>query len=319
MIAIVSCFYNSAARLDAYCRGLEALDTRGLEVEYIFIDNNSADNTYEKLSAWSSQRPIKASLVREPQPGLMYARSTGVAQASGDLVVFFDDDNIPQPDYLQAAAQLAARYPQAVVFSGNAVLPGHYSLPPGLREEDLGILVIRRLSGELEHYQRTINDKHGPVGAGMVCRREDLAIACREWRQGNKTITGRCGEKLSSGEDDWLVHFLLRNGRTALFSDKLELEHRVDPLRLQPAYLARLALAMGLEREELIRTIQKLRPEVRIEPRDRPCLLYQALFRLPAAVLRYYWKPGGGQAVIVCQKLGYLYALVLRRFKQIFP
>ena len=43
--------------------------------------------------------------------GLTYARLRGIKEASGDLLVFVDDDNVLDPDYLETVQRVAEEKP----------------------------------------------------------------------------------------------------------------------------------------------------------------------------------------------------------------
>jgi glucosyl-dolichyl phosphate glucuronosyltransferase len=72
------------------------------------------------VTAAARQLPVR--LLIEPTTGKNRALNRALPEARGDLLVFTDDDVIPDPDWLVALTQGAARWPQAAVFGGR-ILP----------------------------------------------------------------------------------------------------------------------------------------------------------------------------------------------------
>lgn len=65
-----------------------------------------------------SGRGPKISVVRSPGGGLNAARNAGLGVATGELLVFVDDDVIAPAGWLQALADGSQRYPDAGCFAG---------------------------------------------------------------------------------------------------------------------------------------------------------------------------------------------------------
>src|ERR1700756_1490245 len=95
--------------LDAYCALLAPPGGWRLLV----IDNGSTDAGPEILAAYAERLPI--SVLREPCRGKNAALNAGLRQvlndAGVDLLVFSDDDAMPEPDWLLRLAECAARQP----------------------------------------------------------------------------------------------------------------------------------------------------------------------------------------------------------------
>jgi glycogen(starch) synthase len=64
--------------------------------EVIVVNGPSTDGTAEVLEQWKDM--IKIGYC--PEPNLSMSRNIGIAMASGDVVVFIDDDAIPEPEWL---------------------------------------------------------------------------------------------------------------------------------------------------------------------------------------------------------------------------
>src|SRR5690348_1101571 len=98
-LSVITCAHNS--RDDYLMRVTNALNNQTLDKaswEYLLIDNASAERLAEKIDL--SWHP-KARLVREEKLGLTPARLRGIREATGEMLVFVDDDNVLDPDYLK--------------------------------------------------------------------------------------------------------------------------------------------------------------------------------------------------------------------------
>ena len=82
-----------------------------LEVEVIFVNNNSDADTVEYVKAFAEElrqsKGIVAKVIDEPRPGACAARNKGLDAATGHYVYFFDSDDELSPDFFEQAYSLA--------------------------------------------------------------------------------------------------------------------------------------------------------------------------------------------------------------------
>ena len=150
-------------------------------------------------------------VVFEPQLGLTHARLAGFSAAQADILVLVDDDNVLDPDYLEAALRFAAQHPQIGTFGGKS-LP-EFETPPPVWFEHAGVSLGCRDRGDTAELfvpvpgtPPTAYPEMSPIGAGMVLRRA-VADTYRRTLTGRTgaTITDRRGDQLSSAGDCDLV------------------------------------------------------------------------------------------------------------------
>jgi glycosyltransferase involved in cell wall biosynthesis len=85
------------------------------QFEAIVVDNGSRDATAELVRGRATSAPFALSLVSVPRPNRGAARNAGIAAATGEIVVFVDDDVWLPPEFLAAHARAhAGIFPQAV-------------------------------------------------------------------------------------------------------------------------------------------------------------------------------------------------------------
>jgi len=82
---------NRSALLQRTLQGLSQ-QSRKID-EIIVIDNGPTRDTEQVVSASAAR------YVAEPQRGYANARNRGLAEASGDVIYFLDDDCVPDPDW----------------------------------------------------------------------------------------------------------------------------------------------------------------------------------------------------------------------------
>jgi glycosyltransferase involved in cell wall biosynthesis len=98
--------FNGAARLPRVLAALVAQTAPNGSFEVVVVDNASTDATAavardDVAVAQLGARGIEVRVIAEPRQGLTYARIAGVAAARSDAVCFLDDDNLPDPDYIE--------------------------------------------------------------------------------------------------------------------------------------------------------------------------------------------------------------------------
>lgn len=311
-LTLITCFHDSRARLPDYLRALRALDVQGVALEVVWVDNASRDDTATLLEAEAARSPWPVKVLREPQPGLMFARCAGIAAASGEWVLFLDDDNEPRADYLPQLARLIDAYPDASFYSGNSVPPAEYALAEEWIQA-AAYVALRRLSGEFAFELTGVSHPAGPWGAGLFGRRAELVEACRAWKTGDCRIAGRTGAGLSGGEDHWMIHHVCRQRPRCVFSDRLELVHRLDRRRLDPRHLARVAFQLGADTPDHFDAFRALRPELPVSYPTGWRVLKFWVGQLPRTAWDFWRRGGAGRLLWFCQVLGLAFALAVRR------
>lgn len=101
-------------RRDAVAEVLGHLDKLPAVDEVLVVDNGSEDDTAELVSSWGG----KVRLVDAGGNAGIAGRNLGAREATGDLVVFLDDDSYPLPGAVEALTALFDRVPRLAVAGG---------------------------------------------------------------------------------------------------------------------------------------------------------------------------------------------------------
>lgn len=122
------CTYNRAALLE---RVLDAcFEQSAGNYEVVLVDDGSTDATPAVIERARSRATCPFTVVSQANAGLARARNAGIARASGERIIFIDDDVLPVPSFVQEHLRSHARQPLAIV-RGAAINTGSFDdLPP---------------------------------------------------------------------------------------------------------------------------------------------------------------------------------------------
>ena len=116
-LSVVVCTRDRAGPLDRFL-GRVAAQRRAAD-EVVVVDNGSRDATASVAERWRDRLPIR--YVHHAPPGVPGARNAGAAAASGDVVVYADDDTEPDADWLAAIEEPFLRDPHVGVVGGEVL------------------------------------------------------------------------------------------------------------------------------------------------------------------------------------------------------
>jgi len=89
-VTVIVCTRNRARDLDAGLRSLQRLGEEATEL--VVVDNAPADERTREVVETLAHEDERFRYVREPRPGLSRARNRGLAEATGEVVAYTDDD-----------------------------------------------------------------------------------------------------------------------------------------------------------------------------------------------------------------------------------
>lgn len=223
---------------------LEALNKQSLPpdtYEVLVVDNNSQDNTKETIQRCIQRYPgLHLRYLFEKRQGLNFARNLGVQQALADVLVFLDDDAIPETDWLQAlldayrdtktgcvGGKITPDFPQNIRLPRwlSPVFNGYFSgFDPGGSQD-------RELTG----------NAYFPYGANISFKKEAIVAAGFF----NPKLD-RCGGNLIAGGETEMCLKIHRMGWKIFYSPRAVVHHLISPNRLTRRYFLDHAKGEGI-------------------------------------------------------------------------
>ncbi len=233
--SVIICSHNP--RMDYLARVLQALKEQDLsrsEWELLLIDNASRIPLTGTCDlSWHPH----ARCVEETEVGLTSARLRGIGEAQGEILVFVDDDNVLERDYLVECARISEKCPYLGAWGGQEFHEFEGGEPEEQWKRDFWM--PPKLQREIwsNNYDRTA----APAGAGMCVRRivarqyADLAAA-----DPVRSKLGRKGSGLNSSEDIDMAFTACDMGLGIGRFLSLRLVHLISRRRFTDDYLFRL-------------------------------------------------------------------------------
>ena len=227
-------------------RTLDSLDLQTITTdnfELIVVDNNSSPPL--SFAVLQSERKMRVRLISEPAVGLSRARCAGIAAASGQLLVFVDDDNFLAADYLERSIEISQKESRIGLFGGVSTV--EYEKPiPKWKKGVLPYLGIRNYGPDPITAFADYWGEWEPIGAGMVARREVAEKFVEMYQSSTDAqLLGRRGTSLFSGEDSLFARAAHAIGYACSYQPALKLVHYMKSSRMQVGYLARLMAGHG--------------------------------------------------------------------------
>src|SRR5690606_12868236 len=229
-------------RKEFLVRVLEALKAQTLDTKYwelLIIDNCSTTPVSEFIDIpWHPN----VRYIREETLGSAHARIRGINESKNELILFVDDDNCLNHDYLEIAKRTMDNNPMLGALGAGKILPEYEEEPS---PEVLDYVVNLALRDETRsYYSNEINyTKATPYSAGGIIRKHIALDYVHSFRERKfASILGRTGSSmLLSGEDvDMALHACDKQYLVGVIPE-LKITHLIPKSRLAAEYLARIA------------------------------------------------------------------------------
>jgi len=291
-LSVILCTHNP--RADFLRRTVDSLQAQTMPAdrwEFLVIDNGSREPLEGRIDL--SWHP-RARVVREEKLGLTVARLRGISEARADLLIFVDDDNVLNPDYLAVAARFGTEHPFLGAWGGASI--GEFETPPpSWARPYLCYLAIREVPRTT--WSNEYRYDLAPIGAGLCIRLTVAATYSNLLATDSKRqALGRQGTSLVSGEDSDMAFVALASGFGIGLCAELSLRHLMPAGRLELVYLERLLEGIGFSSVIVFafHGVNAARSTKRSRV-DR-CLLAYRLWRQPVAVRRLEAARARGEA-----------------------
>jgi glycosyltransferase involved in cell wall biosynthesis len=109
------CTYNRAHLLGRVLDACFEQTVADDEYEVVLVNDGSRDETPAVIAAARERATCRFVVVDQENAGLARGRNVGIARASGERIIFIDDDVLPTPVFVEEHLRSHARYPSRVV------------------------------------------------------------------------------------------------------------------------------------------------------------------------------------------------------------
>lgn len=226
-LSVVICTYNRAAMLRRALLTTVQQETAGFTYEVVVVDDGSTDNTRAVVEELAADVPVRY-VLEESRAGVATARNRGLKEARGRWIVFFDDDQLADPDWLVNLVAIAREH-DAKVVGGALKLDLTGEALAALGPITRGILGANAFPSE----PVILRGKFLPSTGNLLLARELF------------DAIGIFDPRMSSGEDADLMNRARAAGFDLWTAPKAVVAHIVPPYRLEMRYLRWVSLRWG--------------------------------------------------------------------------
>ncbi len=239
MISLIICTYNRDKYIYDVLKSLAENDFPTEKYEIVLINNNSTDKTELECTRFKTDfSKINFRYFIETNQGISYARNRGVAESSGEIICFIDDDETVKPDYLQVIYDFFNNYPDAAL-CGGPVEPVYEAEKPSW----LSYFTLRLITGYYNKGNRIkiVSGKDYP-GTGHASLRKDLFNKYGLFN----TDLGRKGSDLLGAEDKDFFLRVIEAGEKCYYLPEAIIYHHIPAEKLTEEFFNRLTYSIGV-------------------------------------------------------------------------
>lgn len=199
-ISIVLPTYNRLSQLQQVLDGLATQGYPLTNLEVVIVSDGSTDGTNAFLQSYTG--PLQVRPFVQANGGAAAARNLGIQMAQGELVIFLDDDVVPEPQLVAEHVTSHQQQPNDVVVLGPMLTPPDFVLKPWVRWE-----------------QAMLYKQYADMRAGC------WAPTARQFYTGNASVArrhlltvGGFDTTFRRAEDVELAYRLVKEGLTFIFN-----------------------------------------------------------------------------------------------------
>ena len=237
-VSVIIATFNRAKVLRETLEHLARVDTAGLDVDFIVVDNGSTDETASVLETAPSSLRLRTFF--DDRPGRGHAIN-GVFdnERLGELVVLTDDDVTPDTQWLHEIVAASERWPDHSVFGGRITIDWPDGGMPAWAEAKW-VRCFGFALHDLDQDEGEYSATGYPFGPCYWVRRSVLEAGVRF----DAAIGPRPSNRVMGGETAFLIA-ARRVGFTPVYVPSAHVLHRVQPDALDFNAMQRRAVRFG--------------------------------------------------------------------------
>ena len=199
-VSVIVPTYNRIERLRRVLAGLTHQSYPLNDFEVIVVSDGSSDGTDDYLQATTT--PLCLTVVTQPNQGVASARNHGLERATGELVLFIDDDVVPAPQLIAEHVRVHSDQNDDVVVLGPMLTPTDFTMSPWVHWEQAMLA---------KQYSAMISGKWEPTARQFYTGNTSLA-------RRHLLATGGFDENFRRAEDVELAYRLAQMGLRFIFN-----------------------------------------------------------------------------------------------------
>ena len=238
-LSLVIATYNRAEQLMITLDSVAAQQCSCGEWECVVVDNNSSDNTRERVERFTAEHPeLNLRYIFEQRQGLSHARNAGIAASVGDIIAFIDDDERIVEEFVEAYITLFDSYPDAMAAGGKIIADYPTGRPRWMSHyPELPIANPMDFGEEVKPFPKS----RIPGGGNMAMRRTVFATIGMF-----DTSLGRTGKRLIGGEESDLFERMAKFSMRCYYVPRAVMYHIIPEEKLTAEYFDRLTYNIGV-------------------------------------------------------------------------
>jgi glycosyltransferase involved in cell wall biosynthesis len=247
-VTVAICTWNRARLLDQTLAAMHRLIIPdSVEWELLVVNNNCSDQTDEVIAAHAGALPIRR--LFEPTAGKSHAANRAIDEASGDLILWTDDDVLVDEGWLAALIAAARRHPDAGGFGGP--IDPWFPVPPDPALVAAFPALERGFCGLDHEADEGPSPEDKPIwGANMAFKRAAVEGIRFDPSLGPSPKLLRSGGKerlisIGGGEEEEFIARLRERGDKIVWVPTMQVRHYVAPERMTLEYLCSLYIDAG--------------------------------------------------------------------------
>ena len=236
-LSVGVCVYNKEKEIPQALQSLAEQTISKDLFEIIIVDNNSTDNTESVVKKFIKEHPdLNIKYFKEMNQGVSYARNRCYMEASGDYIVYFDDDEIAFKDWLQNFYNSIQKHPEAVILAGKVIVK--YEDPEFAKIADSYIdnwFANYEYGNEEITLSKKLIDEQKidyPIAGNMAIKMTYIKKV-----NGFDTNLGRSENLMLGGEETKFTKDALENGKIAIYTPQSAVHHMVIKKRCSMDFL----------------------------------------------------------------------------------
>jgi GT2 family glycosyltransferase len=124
------CTFNRAALLERVLDACFEQTAPSDAYEVVLVNDGSTDRTSAVIEQARKRATCAFTVIDQPNSGLAKGRNAGIARASGERIIFIDDDVLPLPNFVAEHLRTHEAHPLAIVRGAAINVENFDELPP---------------------------------------------------------------------------------------------------------------------------------------------------------------------------------------------